>query len=180
MNKLTLVPIIVIAFFLSCKSEVSKKDLKEESKTTTSTKVKLDKGVAAPGFELEDINGYLVSLSDFKGKLVYIDLWATWCVPCLKEVPSLQELEEHYKGDDIVFVSMCIKDKKVLWETLVKEREFTGVQVYDPDYDSAFIEAYNVESIPRFIFIDKEGKIIDANALPPSNPELQAQIDEYL
>lgn len=178
MNKLTLLPIIVLTFFFSCKTETSKKE--DTSKQPKTTEVKVEKGLASPVFELEDINGYLVSLNDFKGKLVYIDLWATWCIPCLKEVPSLQGLEEKYRGQDIVFVSMCIKDKKVLWETLVKERGFTGVQVFDPNENSDFIKAYNIESIPRFIFIDKEGKIIDDNALPPSNPQLQEQIEEYL
>ena len=172
MKKFIVLSIVAITLFASCKEGTAKK---EESSST-----KIEKGAISPNFELDDINGYMVSLNSLKGKVVYIDIWATWCIPCINEVPSLQKMEEHFKGKDIAFVSICIKDREKLWKKMVKEKGFTGIQVFDEKGDSSFIEQYGVASIPRFILIDKEGKIIDANALPPSDPKLQEQIAKYL
>ena len=75
-------------------------------------KKELKEGDQAPTFKYLDINGKEVSLSDLKGKYVYIDIWATWCGPCTGELPHLKELEKKMHGKKIVFVSIsCDKDK---------------------------------------------------------------------
>ena len=107
---------------------------------------------------------------DFRGKYVYIDMWATWCGPCRREVPFLKELEEKFADAQIVFVGLSVDSDKSKWENMVKEGSLSGTQLY-LGTQSSFQEAYRVEGIPRFILIDKEGKIIDNNMTRPSEPK---------
>ncbi len=136
----------------------------------------IKKGADSPKFNYPDINGKNVSLDDFKGKYVYVDVWATWCGPCKREIPFLKKLDNEYKDKKIVFVSLSIdkmadKDK---WIKMVKDQNLQGVQIMaDKEWKSDFATAYNIRSIPRFILIDKEGKILNDNAPRPSNPNLK-------
>ncbi|MGV8947597.1 MAG: TlpA family protein disulfide reductase [Lutibacter sp.] len=141
---------------------------------------KMAKGIVSPIFELYDINNRLVTLESLKGKLVYIDIWGTWCIPCIQEIPSLKKIEKEFRDKDIYFVSICIRDKKEKFEEFVKENELSGIQLFAPDTDISFFEEYQLKTVPRFILIDKEGKILDANAYKPSDPKLKEQILEYL
>lgn len=135
--------------------------------------VKFGKGKPSPTFEqLRNYKGGTTSLNDFKGKFVYIDLWATWCKPCLVEIPALKTIEEEYRGKNIEFVSISTDKEKDYnkWKTMVKEKELSGVQLFAGD-DNQFAIDYDVRSIPRFIFIDTEGNIYNANAPRPTATE---------
>ena len=136
----------------------------------------LQKGKPSPKFNYPDVNGNTVSLDDLKGKYVYVDVWATWCGPCKKEIPYLKELDEEYDGKDLAIVSLSIdkQENKQKWLTMIKQEELKGIQILaDKDWDSEFVTAYNITGIPRFILIDPEGKILDANAPRPSDPRLK-------
>lgn len=136
--------------------------------------LKLGKGVPSPKFvNYENYNGETTSLDDLKGKYVYIDLWATWCPPCKYEIPYLQKVEEEFHGKNIVFVSISLDNSKDhdTWRKMVSDKKLGGIQLYAKE-DKQFPTAYKVASIPRFILIDTEGKIIDANAPKPSKPAL--------
>jgi len=136
----------------------------------------IKKGADSPKFNYPDINGKSVSLDDFKGKYVYVDVWATWCGPCKREIPFLKKLDKEYKDKKIVFVSMSIDEmkNKDKWLKMVKDENLQGVQIMaDKDWKSDFVRAYNIRGIPRFILIDKEGKILNDNAPRPSNPNLK-------
>lgn len=140
---------------------------------------KLRSGNPSPAFTYTDIEGKTVSLADLKGKFVYIDVWATWCGPCRGEIPSLKAMEEKYAGKDIHFVSIsCDKDKKA-WENMVKKDELKGVQLHMGD-DKSLMDAYLINGIPRFILLDRDGKIISANMSRPSNAKTAAKFDELL
>ena len=144
---------------------------------------KLLKGNESPKFSYKDINGKIINLNDFKGKIVYIDVWATWCSPCRREIPFLKKLEKNYHGKDIVFISISIDKAKDYdkWQKMVKEKELKGYQLFaDNDWESDFIKAYQIRGIPTFILINKKGKIISASAKRPSNPELKTQLDSLL
>lgn len=142
---------------------------------------KIEKGAISPSFEFNDINGQAVTLNDLKGKLVYIDIWSTWCMPCVKEIPSLKKMEEQFHGKDIHFVSICKNSAEERWRAMVEDKALAGIQLYVGEDDkSSFFSDYSVQGVPRFILIDKEGKIIDGNAKRPSNPNLNEQIEQYL
>lgn len=84
-------------------------------------------GIKAADFTYPDVNGKMVSLSDFKGKVVLIDVWATWCAPCKEEIPALQELEKEFHGNDnLVFMSVSVDDDKAKWEKMVNDKKLGG------------------------------------------------------
>ena len=145
----------------------------------------LHKSVGQKGLEFtyKDTNDKAVSFSDFKGKYVYIDLWATWCGPCKAEIPHMKKLEEDYHDKNIVFVSLSLDAPKDLqkWKDFVKKEQLKGIQlVADKAFDSDVAKNYEVKAIPRFLLFDTNGKIINSDALRPSNPELRAQFDKLL
>jgi thiol-disulfide isomerase/thioredoxin len=145
----------------------------------------LHKNVGQKGLEFtyKDINDKPVSFSDFKGKYVYIDLWATWCGPCKAEIPYMKKIEEDYHGKNIVFVSLSLDKPKDIqkWKDFVKKEQLKGIQIMaDKDFSSDVAKNYDVNAIPRFLLFDTKGNIINADALRPSNPELRVQLDKLL
>lgn len=140
---------------------------------------KLAKGMESPKFvDYENHKGGTMSLDDLKGKYVYIDMWATWCQPCKNEIPFLKKVEEKYHDKNIEFVSISVDREKdyETWKKMVTDMELTGVQLY-AKRDEAFSGAYRVNSIPRFILLDPQGNIVDANAPRPSSPQLTELFD---
>jgi len=138
-------------------------------------------GSNAPKFTLENPAGELTSLKDFRGNYIYIDFWATWCKPCVKEFPDLKRIQNQYKDKNIVFISISIDkpDDKEKWKAFVADEKLGGVQLHaDQETKDRLSKALNIKSIPRFILIDSEGKIIDANAARPSNPKLVKQLSD--
>lgn len=137
----------------------------------------------APDFAFPDINGKTVSLRQLRGKYVYIDVWATWCGPCKGEIPHLGKLEAALHGKNIRFVSISVDKQKdkMAWQKFVKEKHLQGIQLMvNKDTDEPFTRKLNINSIPRFILIDPDGKLVDANALRPSNPDLKKQLEQLL
>ncbi|KAB1063719.1 TlpA family protein disulfide reductase [Salibacter halophilus] len=129
---------------------------------------RLTKGKVAPNIKGVDTIGKEIALSDLSGKPVYIDVWATWCGPCKEEIPSLKKLERKYR-DDIHFLSISIDDNKIDWRSYVEDENLQGIQIHNEKaWKSKFVEEYKIRGIPRFIMIDSEGNIIDANAPRPS------------
>ena len=145
---------------------------------------KLAKGLISPVFEnYENYDGSKTSLSDFRGKYVYIDVWATWCGPCKYQIPFLKKIEKEFHGKNIVFVSISVDKKKdyEAWRNMVKDKSLTGIQLYAPnDFNSNFVKEYEIKSIPRFILIDTKGKIVDFDAERPSNSDLKRQLNKLL
>ncbi len=128
---------------------------------------KLETGCISPEFRYADLNGKMVALSDFAGKYVFIQIWASWCEPCREELPHWKELAWQFEGTDICFVSISCNWDKAAWRRTVKEEQLPGIQLY-ADRDSGFLKAYMVRNIPRFILIDREGRIIDSGMSRPS------------
>lgn len=162
-------------------ANTTSKSFKEEI-TQTYEKIKaIEKGRPSPKFDFENHKGGKTSLDDLKGKFVYVDVWATWCGPCVAEIPHLKEVEKKYHGKNIEFVSISIDDKKDYdkWKQFVTEKELVGVQLFAENaWKSEFVKDYVITGIPRFILIDTEGNIVSADAPRPSNPELIKTFDE--
>lgn len=140
-------------------------------------------GSPSPTFNYENHKGGTTTLESLKGKYVYIDVWATWCGPCLREIPALKAVEEEYHNKNIHFVSISIDEPKDYekWKTMVSEKELGGIQLMaDNNWKSKFVEDYAIMGIPRFILIDPQGDIVAADAPRPSNPELKTLFNELL
>ncbi len=141
----------------------------------------LEDGNQAPDFDGLTPEGKKVNLSELQGKYVYIDVWATWCGPCIAEIPSLKTLEMEYHGKDIVFLGVSIDQEKdrEKWRKFIVDREIPGLQIMeDKDWSSEIAVQYNIKGIPRYILIDDKGKIVTANAPRPSNPEAKNLFNE--
>lgn len=148
----------------------------KENLTLKFNKIKtLAIGKPSPKFDYENHKGGKTSLESLKGKYVYVDVWATWCGPCRKEIPSLKKVEEQYHGKKIEFVSISIdalKDHEK-WNKFVTEKQLGGIQLFaDNDWNSQFVKEYAIDGIPRFILIGPNGDIINADAPRPSDPKL--------
>lgn len=139
------------------------------------------KGKPSPKFiDYENYKGGTTSLDDLKGKYVYIDVWATWCGPCKREIPYLKEVEKKFHNSNIEFVSVSI-DKltdRNKWKSMVADKQLGGMQLMaDNDWNSAFVKGYQIQGIPRFILIDPQGNIVDPNAPRPSDPALETLLN---
>lgn len=143
---------------------------------------KLAPGSLSPKFvNYEDHKGGTKSLDDFKGKYVYLDIWATWCAPCKAEIPFLKELEKDFHGKNIEFISISVDKEHAYdkWRTMVEEESLTGVQLMaDKNFESEFILEYGIRAIPRFILIDPDGNIVNSNAKRPSDPKIRDYFQE--
>ncbi|WOD43268.1 TlpA family protein disulfide reductase [Hwangdonia lutea] len=153
-------------------------------------KEELPKGSPSPVFEnFENIDGTTTSLSDLKGKYVYVDVWATWCGPCKAEIPSLKALEKEYHGKDIQFVSLSIDDDRSHggswdkarenWKAMVNDKELGGIQLFAPEgWKTQFVQDYKIKGIPRFLLIDPNGNIVTPDAPRPSSASIKELFTE--
>lgn len=115
---------------------------------------------------LKDKDGKRMDFSQLRGKYVYIDLWASWCVPCCREVPHLQKLEKELENKDVVFLSISIDQKVEAWKKKMADLQVHGNQWHDSE--GTLGKALNVKGIPFFLIYDKEGKLYMYNAPRPS------------
>jgi thiol-disulfide isomerase/thioredoxin len=137
-------------------------------------------GIVSPSFDYENHKGGKTKLEDLRGKYVYIDVWATWCGPCLAEIPHLKKVEAKYHGKNIEFVSISVDTEKDYekWKKMVVSKELGGIQLFaDKNWTSDFIKAFGINSIPRFILIGPDGKVIKADAARPSSASLTELLD---
>jgi peroxiredoxin len=140
----------------------------------------IGKGDISPIFNLVDTNDNLISLSDFKGNLVYIDIWNTYCKPCIVEMPKFEKLKKDFIGKNIKFVSICVNSPKINWKKMVERKKLTGIQLFSRKSESDFFKKFMFKSSPRYILIDNEGKIIESHAGKPSESKLLDMIEKNL
>lgn len=138
-------------------------------------------GEASLNFSYPDQTGKMVSMNDLKGKVVLIDVWATWCGPCKGEIPYLKKLEEEMKGKNVEFVSISVdeaKDKDK-WLKMIETDQLGGTQLFASGW-SDIAKYYKIKGIPRFMVFDKAGKIITVDSPRPSAPELKDLLEKTL
>ncbi|MEI2275508.1 TlpA family protein disulfide reductase [Sphingobacterium sp. ML3W] len=151
----------------------------ERAKVVEARLVETKIGVPAFQFNYPDINGKKTSLADLKGKVVLIDMWATWCGPCRAEEPHWEKLNEEFNGKPVTFVGVSVDQDKPKWDSYVKEKKLKGIQLHAGS-DNELSNAYKVNSIPRYILIDKAGNLITADSPRPSDPKLKALLEEWI
>ncbi len=145
---------------------------------------KFPKGTPSPLFtDYRNADGSKSSLTDFSGSYVYIDVWATWCGPCIAEIPALELLQNQFKDKNVVFLSVSIDQEKDFekWLKMIEDKNLAGNQVIaDNAWQSEFVKAYLIDGIPRFILLDPENKIVSADAPRPSDPTIIKMLNELL
>ena len=142
----------------------------------------LGKGKPAPDWIAFDMKGKEFNLTSFKGKYVYVDVWATWCGPCKREIPFLEELQEQYHSNNkIAFASISVDRNKDAWEKMVKDKNLGGYQLHTTGTNHQQLSTnYRIKGIPRFMLFDPSGKIVNVNAPRPSSKELPLVIENLL
>jgi len=137
-------------------------------------------GKEVPDFTFENIDGQQVKLSDLKGNLVYIDIWATWCGPCIAEHPHWDKLKAEFTDKPIAFLTISIDNSKEPWEKMLKSKNMEGLQWFAQNaWKSEITQHFMVNSIPRFILLDKEGKVLDPSADRPSG-DIKSLLNKHL
>lgn len=139
--------------------------------------LKFGNGDTAKDFIFKNKENEMIHLNSFSGKVIYIDLWATWCGPCIEEFPYLNELKEKYKNQNIAFITLSIDENQILWRKTLPKLNAQGIQGV---IDRNKLDAYRVISLPRIIIIDKDFKIAAMHGLLPSNNNINNVLDNLL
>ena len=135
------------------------------SKANSSTKsIGINPSVIKPktiDFKLKDLDGKELSLSDLKGKKVFLNFWATWCPPCKAEMPEIEKLYEETKDSDLVIVAVEIGESLDTVKSFIDSNKYSFKVLLDSDQSVA--SKYNISSIPISYFIDVDGNIVSKN-----------------
>lgn len=150
------------------------KDFSDELNLKIEQAKKLLPGEPAIDLELTDVNGEVLHLSDFKGKVIYVDFWATWCGPCIQESPAYEALATKYNQDEIIFLPISTDSNQKDWLGYLESNKKNLVQYHSSDIN--LVEGWDLKYIPRFLLIDESFMIVDAYAPRPSSEG----IDEVL
>lgn len=120
-------------------------------------------------------------IKKYKGKVIYLDFWASWCRPCKNEMPHSLRMQKHFEGKDVVFVYMSSDRDAKAWKNSVTQLMITGENyLVNAKVWQEYNGLFNVTYIPRYILIDKKGMVVDVNAKRPSNPEIVSDIEKLL
>jgi thiol-disulfide isomerase/thioredoxin len=145
----------------------------------------LANGQPAPDFTLLDASGKKTALSQLRGKVVYLDFWATWCGPCLAEMPASQELRRKFAGRDVVFLYVSLDAQAADWQKYLATKVMpsaNAVHLHDGGaFDGPAPRAFNVQSIPSYWIIGRNGRILANNPPRPStSPAIDTVLEEAL
>lgn len=136
---------------------------------------KFKAGSMAPTFTLQNITNKKVSLSDFNGKYIYIDFWATWCAPCLANMPDSKKLMEIFiDKKDLLFLYINIDDDKTKWKNYLKKNNPEGIHLFaDKELSDELRKKYYISGIPRYVLVGKNGELINIDAPDPAFAETE-------
>ncbi len=138
-------------------------------------------GKPAPDFEFNTLEGAAMKLSDLKGKVVYLDFWASWCGPCKREMPYASELKAHFKDKDVVFLYVSIDEKEEAWIKGIEAMNISGVHTRTSGWGGDLAKLYRISSVPAYFLIDKRGNLVFKQTPRPSQKEqLISEIERLL
>lgn len=162
----------------SCDGKIDtvEKDLDETDEVIEYSELSI--GDNAPDFTAELVGGETFKLSDNKGKIIIVNIWATWCGPCVGEMPAFQQLFEEY-GDELAICCVNSGDDKEVVDKFVSENGYTFPIAYDTDYK--ICDKYPTDGIPYTVIIDGEGKVsktfLGASSAEEQYKEYKSAID---
>ena len=136
----------------------------------------LQPGQPAPDFTLNDPDGQAVSLSQFKGKVVLLDFWASWCGPCIGDLGTLRKIKEQVAAQPVVFLNVSLDANEAAWKQAIAKHEIKGVHVRSEQV----AQAYNVSGIPRYYLMDPQGLIVENDLRVWDVEEVVAKIKKHL
>ncbi|OOM10583.1 TlpA family protein disulfide reductase [Clostridium saccharobutylicum] len=157
-------------------NNTSNKSISSNGNTSTeSTKISPNAiKTKAIDFKLKDLNGQEISLSDLKGKKVFLNFWATWCPPCKAEMPEIEKLYQETKDSNLVIVAIEIGEPLDTVKQFIDNNKYNFKILLDPDQSVA--TKYNISSIPTSYFIDAEGNIVSKHVGGMNIDQMKAYI----
>ncbi|MEG1664073.1 MAG: TlpA disulfide reductase family protein [Mucinivorans sp.] len=121
------------------------------------------------------------SLEDYAGKIVVVDIWDTGCAPCIAQIPYLQALEKELQDKPVAFISYSLDSKKEKWTDFMDKKGMHGIQLINQEGPKCeLVRFLKMRGVPRFVVINKNGKIVETNAPRPSDPKLKLLIEREL
>jgi thiol-disulfide isomerase/thioredoxin len=133
---------------------------------------KFDPGQPAVDFAFKTLEGKDQKLSDLKGKVVYLDFWASWCGPCRGEMPHAKKIREQFKDrNDVVFLYVSIDDKEEAWKKGITAMDISGIHTRTPGWGGEIAKLYQIQSVPAYFLIDKKGNFVTKKTPRPSQTE---------
>ena len=139
--------------------------------------LKLQPGQPAPEFTLHDLDGQPVSLSQFKGQVVLLDFWASWCGPCIGDLPDLRAIKRK-TGDQVVFLNLSLDTDEAAWREAVDKHEIKGVHVRADGWGADVAKSYQVNSLPSYYLVDSQGLIVERLRILRDTDEIVATIEK--
>jgi len=137
----------------------------------------VDRG-PAPDFELMTFDGQLIRLSDQRGKVVVINFWASWCIPCREEAPVLEATWRDYRESGVVFIGVDYLDNER--EALAYIEEFDLTYPNGPDLRTRIAQAYRIQGVPETFFVDRSGLLRGVHIGPITEAQLVSRIETLL
>lgn len=135
-------------------------------------------GETAPGFTVQTFDGKTVSLSDLHGKVVLVNFWASWCIPCSQEAPDLQNTWQQYKDHGVVFVGVDYVDTETEARSYLSRYAITYFN--GPDLGTRVSQAYRIRGVPETYIVDKNGTLRATFIGPVTQDQIRAKIDPLL
>ena len=161
--------------------KVRKSELVKDVRDCLELRQRIEPGRPAPEFTLARRDGSLLNLSDFRGKVVVLDFWASWCKPCRASFSWVREFYKEYKDKGVEIIGVSSDEKKASWEKALDEEQLPWSQVLDEKAKGGYRvdKLYHVQAVPMFVIVDKEGKIV-MRAHMESKEELSAVVEKAL
>lgn len=124
------------------------------------TRVKMAPGNPAPNFTLANQKGEKVSLKDFRGKVIFLDFWASWCIPCIQNQSKAQALRERYK-DNVVFLNVSLDQHEASWKNMIEMFGRDGVHLQAKEgYNASVSKLFHINSVPSYWVIGRDGRLV--------------------
>ena len=142
--------------------------------------LKLQPGQPAPEFTLDDLDAQPVSLSQFKGQVVLLDFWASWCVPCIGDLPYLREVKKKTADWPVVFLNISLDADEADWREAIDKHGIKGVHVRADGFSSDVAKSYQVMGIPSYYLVDSQGLIMETPGLRGDTDATVAMIEKSL
>ncbi|MCY3667032.1 MAG: TlpA disulfide reductase family protein [Gemmatimonadetes bacterium] len=142
--------------------------------------LKLQPGQPAPAFTLDDLDGQSVSLGQFKGQVVLLDFWSSWCKPCISDLPNLRKIKEKTVGWPVVFLNISLDVDEAAWREAIDKHEIEGVHVRAEGWSTEVTKSYQVSVLPAYYLVDSQGLILDRLSGVKDTDEIVATIEKSL